>query len=150
MQKRERHGMTQTPEYKAWENMLARCYRESYPGYRRYGGRGIAVCQQWRESFLAFLRDVGKRPHPSLSLERKDNDRNYEPGNVVWTSRTRQQRNKSNNRLLTYRGQTKPLIDWADELGLSYRMLEARWRRGWTPEQILKLPPHKGRRLRPI
>ena len=93
------HGHTSRsyapPEYVAWQNMRARCNRATHPSYQYYGGRGIAVCPEW-DSFERFLEDVGQRPDPSLSLDRIDNDRGYEPGNVRWATRVEQAANRRN------------------------------------------------------
>lgn len=92
--RRERHGMGDTPEYEAWCHMKGRCYNPQTKQYKDYGGRGIRVCDEWRESFLAFLDHVGRRPNPQYSIHRIDNDGNYEPGNVKWATRQEQASNK--------------------------------------------------------
>lgn len=92
--KRELHGMWHSPTYKAWAGMIERCSNPRRQGYENYGGRGIAVCARWRNSFLAFVRDMGERPE-ALSLDRfPNNDGNYEPGNCRWATREEQNRNK--------------------------------------------------------
>lgn len=95
-----------TPEYAAWGGIINRCENPHAANYADYGGRGIAVCERWRGSFEAFLEDMGKRPEGSgsesrakFSIDRIDNDGNYEPGNVRWTTRTGQARNTRANRL---------------------------------------------------
>lgn len=85
-------------EYTARISMLARCYNPKNKHYRDYGGRGITVCAAWRESFEAFLADVGHKPHSGLSLDRINNDGNYEPGNVRWATATQQARNQRQRR----------------------------------------------------
>ncbi len=89
-----RHGMKGTPEYDAWSNMLDRCRRVASAAFWFYGGRGITVCQAWRDSFEAFYDHIGPRPSSKHSLDRIDNDGNYEPGNVRWATMTQQNSNK--------------------------------------------------------
>lgn len=86
-------GGKECPEYVAWKNMRRRCEFKSHKHYRHYGGRGIAVCARWR-SFANFLADMGRRPSPKLTLERVDNDGNYEPSNCCWASRSAQNANR--------------------------------------------------------
>ena len=77
-----------------WSDMKRRCHRESHHAYANYGGRGITVCERWRQSFAHFLEDMGPRPDPSLTLERVDNSAGYSPENCVWATRLEQGLNK--------------------------------------------------------
>ncbi len=88
------HGYSRTPTYQAWKSMLKRCLTTSNKKYPDYGGRGITVCQRWIDSFLNFLADMGERPSAKHTLERSDNDKGYEPGNVIWATMKVQSRNK--------------------------------------------------------
>lgn len=81
-------------EGRAWRDAVARCHNPAHPSYKHYGARGIAVYDEWRASFQAFLDHVGLKPHPYLTLERIDNDKGYEPGNVKWASRKEQRANQ--------------------------------------------------------
>jgi hypothetical protein len=84
-----------SPEYSTWRSMIQRCEDPRHNRYDRYGGRGIRVCDRWRNSFEAFLADMGRKPSSNLSIDRINNDGNYEPGNCRWATASEQQKNKS-------------------------------------------------------
>lgn len=139
------HGATQgkqwTRAYNTWHAMIQRCTNPRRREYGRYGGRGITVCAEWRASFEAFLADMGEPP-VGHSLERTDNDGNYSKGNCVWAPPKAQNRNRSSNRQLAFRGRTQPLAAWAEELGIPYFTIHARLRRGWSVERALSEAIH--------
>lgn len=81
-------------EYRAWASMIQRCTNPKNSKYKNYGGRFISVCDRWRDSFPSFLADVGERPGPKFSIDRIDNDGNYQPGNVRWATSSQQRRNQ--------------------------------------------------------
>jgi len=89
----EKHGMRYSKEYISWAGMKRRCYNPRRDGYEYYGGRGIAVCSQWRYSFNQFYADMGPRPE-GTSLDRIDNDGNYEPNNCQWATASMQSKNR--------------------------------------------------------
>ena len=130
------HGGHRLPEYRVWRNILSRCYNKNDPRYDRYGGRGITVYSGWRRSFEAFLRDVGPRPGFGYSIDRIDNDRGYEPGNMRWATAKEQARNRSTNKLVTHNNKTQTIAEWAEELELEFPTLARRLRR-WPVEKAL-------------
>lgn len=89
-----RHGMAGTAEYRCWVNMKQRCLNPANTAWANYGGRGITICQRWADSFEAFLDDVGRQPTAEHSLDRIDNNGNYEPGNIRWATRSAQMKNR--------------------------------------------------------
>ncbi len=92
------HGGYGTSTYRSWTGMISRCEDPNYRAFHRYGGRGITVCRRWRDSFVTFREDMGERP-PKMSLDRIDNNGNYEPGNCRWATRVTQNRNHSTAKL---------------------------------------------------
>lgn len=118
------HGLTETRAYRIWQAMKTRCSNPSAINYMNYGGRGISVCARWK-SFDNFISDMGF-PLPRQSIERINNDGNYEPSNCRWASRTEQSRNKRTNRIITFNGTTKPLIAWAETIGIDQSSLRER------------------------
>lgn len=132
------HGMANTPEYHAWESMRTRCHAgRNSVHYERYKARGIRVCEEWERSFIAFYEHVGPRPSPKHTLDRIDNNGNYELGNVRWTTRRVQQRNTRITSMVTINGVTRPARDWEEIAGLRYGLLKNRLRRGWPTEDLL-------------
>lgn len=95
---RKQRQAKRMPERDVWDNIIQRCTNPKNPNYKYYGDRGISICPAWRESFDVFLRDVGKRPSPELTLERVNNDGNYEPGNCIWDTFENQQFNRRRSR----------------------------------------------------
>lgn len=139
---RTTHGQTYTKTYAAWKAMRQRCENPNRIGHKRYGGRGIKVCDRWLV-FENFLADMKEKPR-GTTLERLDNDRGYEPGNCEWKSYHAQSRNKSSNRFITYQNRTQCRADWAKEKGLNPSTLLQRLQRGWTIAEALETPPQAG------
>lgn len=131
---------TATPEYCTWASMKQRCLNPAHPGYSDYGGRGIAVCPEWLDNFTAFLADVGRRPSPGHSIDRIDNDKGYEPGNVRWASRVQQAGNKRVSRQITFEGVERTVSEWAKRFGIHKSTLAKRLDSGWPVERALTTP----------
>ena len=136
---RERYGMEQA-EYDIWRMMIKRCADPDDKHYHNYGGRGISVCRRWRASYRHFLADMGPRPSKGYSIERQDNDGNYEPGNCSWSTKREQDRNKRTNHWLTFNGQTLIITDWARLVGVRANVISARLKKGWSVERALTTP----------
>lgn len=131
-ERRLKHGMAspaiRPPEYIAWLSMRARCTNPHNPRYGSYGARGIRVCDRW-DDFDLFMADMGKRPTSEHSIDRIDNDGNYEPANCRWATRKEQSHNKSTNRWIEWDGRRMLLREWATELGIHESTLIVRLRR---------------------
>lgn len=132
-------GKIRGQEYKTWEGMLRRCNCRSSSRYSRYGGRGIKVCERW-SSFENFLSDMGSHPGGEFSIERIDNNGNYEPANCRWATREEQGSNKRNNIHITFRGETLTVSQWARRIGMSRKGLLARLVKAWTIEESITTP----------
>jgi len=126
---RATHGLLRgghTPEFETWSHLRSRCYNPKNKKYPDYGGRGISVCDRWRFSFENFIIDMGLKPENKYTIERIDNDGDYEPLNCKWASPKEQARNKRNTIIVFYNGVAKPLIEWCEKLGLKYDNIRAR------------------------
>ena len=134
------HGMSKTFEYNIWLSMRSRILDKSSKSYKDYGGRGILIHPDWVSDFKAFFDHIGPRPSADYSLERIDNNGNYEPGNVKWASRISQANNKRSNRKLTLGTETKTLAEWCKEKKLRYKTVHARLTNGWSVERSLMTP----------
>jgi hypothetical protein len=117
--------------------MISRCENPGNPKFHRYGARGISVSPKWRHDFAAFLADMGPKPSSGHSLDRINNDGNYEPGNCRWATPKQQIQNSSRVRLLTHNGLTLCLTEWAERLGIANSSLRSRLHRCASPERAL-------------
>lgn len=131
---------SRTPEYMIWCTMRRRCNNPRNKKYPDYGGRGITICPRW-DSFENFLADLGARPSPEHSLDRRDNDGPYDPKNCRWATLKEQASNKRSNRILTHNGLSQTLTQWAKEVGIKPHALMHRLDRfGWSVERALTTP----------
>lgn len=133
-------GWSKCREYSIYWGILKRCYDTRCPSYHNYGGRGIRMCDEWRQSFRAFFADIGPRPSAQHTLDRINNDGNYEPGNVRWATRREQAFNRRNTILLTLAGETKNLAEWSAITGLTPATIRGRLTIGWSHEDALTTP----------
>ncbi len=143
------HDRHASPEYKSWVNMHQRCDNPKHRDYHRYGGRGIRVCEAWRD-FAKFYADMGQRMHGTISLDRIDNDGQYEHANCRWATRKQQQRNMRSNRVITFNGLTMTLAAWAEKIGITDDSLGRRLKKHWSIERALTTPfvPREKRSLK--
>jgi hypothetical protein len=136
--------MKGTPTYNTWVGMVGRCTNENRKDFAAYGAVGITVCERWRE-FSNFFADMGERP-AGKTLDRIDNQGNYEPGNCRWATLKEQAYNSRSVRLLEIRGRTMCIKDWAREVGMWDVTIGARLARGWPPEKAVFTPISNSRR----
>ena len=130
-----------TAEYRIWEGIQRRCNNPSDPVFEHYGGRGIRMCEAW-SSYDAFLSDMGRRPSQRHSIDRIDNDGDYEPGNCQWATQKDQCRNQRSNVWVTYRGERRVLAELVEAHGKDYMRVYQRIRRGWDAERAINEPVH--------
>lgn len=114
-----KHGLTNTPEHATWRSMRSRCTDSKVPNFKDYGGRGISVCERW-DSFENFLADMGPRPSNKHSIDRKDNNGNYEPGNCRWATRQEQAENKRSSIMVRLLGREQTVIAWCREFAIKH------------------------------
>jgi hypothetical protein len=140
-------GYKRSPEFVAWDAMVQRCTNSKHPSYPIYGGRGITICSEFLD-FETFIKEAGQRPSPEHSLDRIDNNKGYEPGNIRWVTRKEQQRNMRTNRILTLNGVSKPMVEWAEEYEIEFDTLKSRLAYGWSVEDAITKPLVKSGRPR--
>jgi len=126
-----------TQEYKAWSNMWARVTNPTHPAFSDYGGRGICIHPTWRD-FNAFLADLGPRPSPLHSLERRENNGHYEPSNVYWATPAQQSANSRATHKVTREGRTQPVKVWCREMGVSVGVVYRLVKKGMSASEALE------------
>lgn len=140
-----KHGhckRVRTSEYNSYSQMIGRCYNHGNKDYKLYGGRGIRVCDRWKDDFKNFIDDMGQKPGKGYSIDRIDNNGIYELSNCRWANIFEQNNNKRNNVLLTYMGKTQTQEQWAREIGLDGTTIKKRRHKGWPIDQILSKAMH--------
>lgn len=146
--KPETHGhgsqRNRSKTYNSWAGMIQRGFNPNSKRFKDYGGRGISVCNRWRNSFAAFLADMGERPD-GTTLDRYPNkDGNYEPGNCRWATPKEQQNNTRNNWIIEFNGISKTIHEWATSTGIKASTLRRRITSNWPLEQVFGLPLMQG------
>lgn len=149
---RRTHGESDTRLYNIWEKIKGRCFNDTDAAYSRYGGRGITMCDEWNGengyiNFRAWALSNGYKRH--LSIDRINNDGNYEPSNCRWADRFTQANNKRNNTIIICDGKSLTLAEWSRETGIKSHTIHARLKAGWSAEKALytKAREQKARKI---
>jgi hypothetical protein len=148
--KGKKHGFYKYPEYKVWQSIKSRCTNPSDKGYPAYGGRGISICKEWAESFETFIEDIGFRPQEGLTLDRIDNDRGYEPGNVRWVTHMINSNNTRKNVRYTKNGATYTARELAEKFSVPYSRMNwclIRYGIDWVFDNIERVREIKRKKL---
>jgi len=139
-----KHGETKdgvvSAEYEIWTGIIDRCCNPKHSAFHHYGGRGIRMCNRWRNSFEAFLHDMGRRPSGRHSIDRINVDGDYEPGNCRWATIKEQRRNTRVNRRITIDGETLCVIEWAERVGIDQSVIRHRLASGWDERRAVLEP----------
>ena len=131
--------MTNTRLFRIWQNIITRCTNINCSEFNIYGGRGITICDDWKNDFIAF-KDwaINNGYSDNLSIDRIDVNGNYEPSNCRWADRKTQARNTRVNHFYTYKGETKTIAEWAEIKGIKYKCLWNRIKRNYPEEKIFE------------
>lgn len=133
-----KHGGSKSRTYASWSAMRERCLNPAVKEYPRYGGRGITICESWSD-FANFLADMGERP-AGKTLDRRDTQGNYTPDNCRWATPMEQGRNRTTNRVIEHKGESRCLAEWAQITGMGFGTLKGRLDLGWPIEKALSTP----------
>lgn len=133
-----KHGHHNSPTYKSWQSMRTRCLNPKADQFHRYGAKGITVCDRWND-FRNFLSDMGVRPS-GTTLDRRKNDKGYEPGNCRWATMREQGNNKTNNIVVEAEGKRQTVMQWSREKRIYYHTLLKRLQAGWPVDRALNAP----------
>lgn len=136
------HGQSDTNLYHVWASMKGRCKNKNNPAYKNYGGRGITVCEEWLDFSNFYEWSMSNGYGDNLSIDRIDNDGNYEPDNCRWITLQEQQNNKRTNKFIRYKGEVKTPSEWAHLYGVNAKMVCQRVALGWDIERALTEPCH--------
>lgn len=139
---RKTHGMSDSHEFSTWAGMIDRCTNPRSEEFKYYGGRGIKVSPEWLSSFRKFYEEMGPKPGPEYSIERKDNDGDYSAQNCRWATRIEQMQNTSRSVRITIDGETHVMAEWARRVGISSSTIELRMKRGMSPRDAVLTPKY--------
>lgn len=139
-EKNTTHGCTGKRVFRIWQGMLTRCHNANDHSYERYGGRGVAVCERWRDSFQDFLADMGEPPTPGHSIERIDGSGNYEPGNCCWATSQEQARNRRSSLVIEHGCIVQTASEWDEANGFYPGTVSRRLSRGWSIADAVTTP----------
>ena len=135
------HGKRYTRLYNIWVKMKQRCFDKNHTYYERYGGRGIKICKEWKNDFMCFHNwAMSNGYQDNLTIDRIDNNGDYEPSNCRWITLQEQCNNRSTSKLITYKNETHSIADWARKLGTSRNVIWYRLSKGWSIEKTLTTP----------
>ena len=135
----EKHGLSRTPLHRVWRLMKTRCYNPHHDRYKDYGGRGITVCDEWRENFIAFYEwSISNGYSQGLQIDRINNDGPYAPDNCRWTTRKVQANNRRTNHPITFMGETHTIKEWSEITGIHQNTIRARLEKGLPLQEIFK------------
>lgn len=140
-----KHGMTKSKLYRVWRGIKTRCFNQNRLDFKYYGGRGIKVCDEWKDNFQAFYDwAMANGYSDKLTLDRIDVNENYEPSNCRWISQKMQCENRNSNRLISAFGKTHTISQWAEITGIKFTTIKGRIdRMGWSNEKALSTKPRK-------
>lgn len=141
------HRLSNARLFNIWSQMKARCYNKNAPNYHNYGGRGIAICEEWLADFQSFYDwAVSNGYSDDLTIDRINNNGNYEPSNCRWATNTEQGENRRTSVILTYNGESHCINEWARITGIPAHVIAKRIKKGWSVEQTLTTKPKKVKR----
>lgn len=139
-EKEIKHGLSGTRIYNTWKSMISRCNDAKCDSFNSYGGRGIKVCEGWLDASTFYAWSIANGYEDDLTIERKNVNGNYEPGNCTWIPLREQANNTRRSRTITHNGQTMILKKWAKRLNIKYATLKNRLRLGWSIGKALESP----------
>lgn len=142
----ERHGMSRTRLYGIWKDIHRRCYNPKKQDYKNYGGRGIQVCEEWKNSFIAFREWALQNGYTEeLTIERNDVNGNYEPSNCRWATKIEQANNRRDNKIIEFNGERHSIAQWSKITGIQENTIRGRYKRGLKGEELFAPPTLKPR-----